>query len=239
MSENKITDVAIEATDSSGTAAVPAKKRVSKKLIAGIAVACAAVLCVGGIFAYLTATDHATNNFTVANQLDMELQEPNWDPDADEDGDGVPDVDRVVPGMVINKDPKIKNIDGTEAWAIMQVRVPVANVRTVLSNGTPEATATQHELFTYTVNDGWEEYGTCKLDASGKYMIHTYFADDPIDVDEYTPTVFDEVTFINIIDEQFTGATQIDVDGFLIQKYGFGNCESAWNAYCLQNGYSY
>lgn len=200
-----------------------------------IAAMCICLISTGFVGAYLTSTDNAINTFSVANQLNIEVREANWDT-TDADVDGVPDAaQEIVPMQTIKKDPQIANLDGTEAWGVIQVKVPVADVRVILDDGTVEENASQHELFTYTINSGWEEYGTPSLSQDGNYMVHTYFATEKIPVRGQTPTLFDEVKFINIIDEQFSGTTQIDVTGYGIQTYGFDTCEDAWVASQVQS----
>lgn len=70
------------------------KKRM-KTMIA--ATAMIGVLAIGGISAYFTDGDTATNTFTVG-KVSIDLQEPNWNPPKD-----------ITPNQEIKKDPQIKN----------------------------------------------------------------------------------------------------------------------------------
>lgn len=205
------------------------KKGFATLLVSGVL---AASLCMGGVMAYLTATDSATNNFTVAEKLAIEVVEPNWDP-TDADNNGVPDAaEDVLPGQTVSKDPQIKNLTSVESYAIMQVDVPT---KTVQLEG--EDAAAQHELFTYTVNAGWTEQGTGTYNAETGMTTHTYFYDTTLAGNATSTAVFDDVTLVNLADGQMAGALaqSIDVTGYAIQALGFNDCGAAWTAYQAQN----
>lgn len=126
-----------------------------------VSVALVGTLAMAGIGAYFTGTDTVENKFDISAGLTdkITVTEANWDT-TDDDGDGVPDAaQHVVPLQTIAKDPVVDNKSDVEAWLFCQIKVPTANVSVVGDDGAPEAAA-QHELFTYTVNDGWTESGT-------------------------------------------------------------------------------
>lgn len=139
------------------------KKNTYVKLVLAIGlVACMAFI---GIGAYLSDADTMTNEFTVG-QISVKLEEPNWNPTLDEDGDGVYDVLQLKPLQVITKDPKIYNDGQNDEYVFMTVTIPKANVKT---NGS--TTAETIELFTFTANksEHWE-YSM----ANGGGMVHLY-----------------------------------------------------------------
>lgn len=72
------------------------------------AASAAAILCAGAgqTLAYLTSKDSMTNVFTVGD-LDIGLQEPDWDPG---DGDGK----NVYPGYSVYKNPTVKNVTSSK-----------------------------------------------------------------------------------------------------------------------------
>lgn len=76
--------------------------------------------CIGTSFAFLSAsTKKLINNFTVATAyMDIELQEPSWDPDA---------VHIYNANETFAKDPQIKNTGNEEAYVYMSVFVPSVN----------------------------------------------------------------------------------------------------------------
>lgn len=60
-----------------------------------------ATIGVGATLAYFTDADKATNTITMGH-VDIDLDEPNYDPEDDDDT-----VEDIVPGQVITKDPTI------------------------------------------------------------------------------------------------------------------------------------
>lgn len=209
------------------------KSGTRRAVVAGTLAAC---LALGGVFAYLTATDTVTNNLSLAESLKITVVEPNWDT-ADADGDGIPDAAQdMVPGQSVAKDPAIRNETGTEAYVIAQVKVPVTTVQTAAEKA--EGTdAREQELFTYAVKDGWTENGAAVI--AGGYATHTYFCDSTLAGNGTTSSIFDNVTLIDLVDIPSglseSRATQIDVVGHAIQAQGFDNCADAWTAYQNQN----
>ena len=66
-----------------------------------------ATIGVGATLAYFTEADAATNTITMGH-VDIDLDEPNYDPDDDDDT-----VEDIVPGQVITKDPTITVQEGS------------------------------------------------------------------------------------------------------------------------------
>lgn len=105
------------------------KKR--KNLI--IAAAMIAILAIAGISAYFTATDSVKNTFTVG-KIDIDQQEPSFDPDDT-------DHQNVVPNQEIAKDPQVKNTGSNPAYVFTAVCVPKKSVK-VGNTTTGESTGT-------------------------------------------------------------------------------------------------
>lgn len=199
--------------------------------------AVAGALGVGSTLAYFTDSSSVTNRFSVAEALDIEIEEPHWNT-TDRDGDGVPDAaQNIVPTQTIPKDPAIVNEAGTEAWMIAQVKVPVRNASTVAADGSTKLAAPT-EMFSYKLNSGWTQLGQRKVSDDGQWAIYTYGADRPVAIGGKTPTIFDSVTVANVVEGNFHGECQVVVDGFGIQRLGFDSVSAAWNAYCAQNAHS-
>lgn len=174
-----------------------------KLLIMGGALACLAG--VGGIMAYFTDNDVADNNFTIG-KIDIDLEEPTWDRLPDTDGDEVPDEhEDILPNETIAKDPQVKNTGVNAAFIFMEVKVPYANVVTANADGTKNAAA-DTELFSYTVNPGWVEVGEGTKNADGTvthlYAYGSSTAMTSLAANATTPTLFDAVTFANVIEGQ-------------------------------------
>ena len=144
------------------------KKKKTKNLI--IALAMVAILAIGAISAYFTATDSATNTFTVGN-VTIDQTEPSWDstdgntpnptpdtevpdpndPDSpkgdkwtDKDGDGVIDSTQVTPNKEFLKDPTVTNKGNNDAYVYTMVAIPKKTVDiAVTTNGDAQAGTAQ------------------------------------------------------------------------------------------------
>lgn len=191
----------------------------NKKKTIAVAIVLALILLIGGMLAYFTDTDSATNTFTIGN-VDISLTEPLWDALDDEDNNNIPDVaESITPGATIDKDPTINNISTTNgAYVFAKVVVPALDATT--------------PLFTYETNTGWAELGTAKYDATAKTITHVYAygsASAMTELEKATsataPTstssaVFSSVTLGNFTATQLSGitTTQIVVSAYGIQK---------------------
>ena len=182
----------------------------NKKMVKGIAlVAMLAALAAGGTAAYLTDFETATNSFTVG-KVDIELDEPNWKPD---------DNTKIVPTQVIKKDPFIKNRGINEAFVYLEVSVPVRNVITAAQDGTRNALS-KTELFSYTKNKEWTQL---ERKAIGQNMVYTYAYNHILKPGEKTTTLFNTVTFANIIEGQLdTQQLDMPVRAYAIQSTNTG-----------------
>lgn len=181
-----------------------------------VATAMAAALAAGGIMAYFTDGDTATNTFTVG-KVSIDLQEPNWDPDNATD---------LTPEEETKKDPQIKNDGVNDAYVFLKVTVPYANVVTASDDGTKKAAA-DTELWHYDVKDGWTELTAyLNKDTTNKTVTHLYAwtgdtaqAMKAVKAGETTGSLFDWVQVANIVeDQQIETTTQnIKVDAYGIQ----------------------
>lgn len=213
---------------------VEAEKKSKKKgfvtlLVSG---ALAATLCMGGVFAYLTATDSVTNNFGFTDAHAIEVLEPSWDT-TDADDNGIPDAaDNVLPGQTISKDPQVKNLKDFDAYMFVEVSVPTLSMQ-LDGDDAP----VPHELLTYSVNDGWTEQGTGTYDAETGMTKHTYLYDTAVAGQATTASVFDEVTTANYANGQIgaNALQSLTVDGHSIQALGFDTAAAAWAAYGAQS----
>ncbi len=152
----------------------------NKKKSIAVAIVLALVLLIGGMLAYFTDTDNATNVFTLG-EIDITLVEDNWDAT---EGQGV------VPGQTIDKDPVVRNDGESPAFVFAEVTVPVyATTGTTLDA----------DLFTYTVNSDWTLISTSSIDTTAKTRTYVYAYGSSSEMtslakDASTPAVFDEVT---------------------------------------------
>lgn len=186
------------------------KRKLKTTILVG---AMAGVVAVGGIMAYFTDGDTATNTFTVG-KISIDLQEPDWEPPED-----------ITPEQEFDKNPQIKNDGLNDEYVFATVAVPYKNLVTANADGTKNAAA-DTELFSYTVNTGWVELGTPSKDTVAGTITHTYAygtdsAMTALAKNATTPTLFDKVKFANIVEDQNLEGTSLDI---------------VINAYAIQTG---
>ena len=207
-----------------------------------MALTLAALLLVGGVFAYLTDTDTQTNTFTMG-EVTIDLTEPTWDEYPDVDNNDVPDIaENIWAGKVIAKDPTITNTGDNDAYVYLMVSVPKQNIVTAQADGTPNEAAVI-QLFNYTVNAGWT---LLKSNTSGAdENVYLYAYDTALAPAGVTATaLFDEIEFVNVIEGQIASDVtfNIPVVAYAIQSnFGAGEAgdvmttAEAWELYANQN----
>ena len=179
----------------------------------------AMILTVGGISAYFTDGDTATNEFIVGN-VSIDLQELNWDPD---------NAKNISPNQIIAKDPKIVNDGESDAYVFMEVIVPYVNAVTANADGTANDAASDVELFSWTPNTGWFELSKNVDSTAGEVTyLYAYGSNTACTVlakDVETPTLFDDVTFANIIESSAVEGvtTNIVINAYAIQTENVAN----------------
>ena len=194
------------------------KLNLRKVAIAGALIA---ILAVGSAVAFFTDRDNKVNQFTVGN-ISIQLQEPNWNADNGKN---------LTPNKTIKKDPQITNDGPNDAFVFLQVKVPVANVKTAAADGSLQAAKSQ-DLFTYTVNDSWVEVSR-KSSADSTTYIYAYVGADgtmkTLAPGKTTNALFDSVTFLNLVEGQIDEGTKIsvDVDAYGIQTTDLGTTAPA------------
>ena len=203
----------------------------NRKMVKGIALgAMIAALAAGGTAAYLTDFETNTNSFTVG-KVDIELDEPGWKPEENT---------KIVPTQVIKKDPYVKNVGVNEAFVYLEVSVPVSEVITAAQDGTRNALA-KTELFSYAKNNDWTQLEKKEI---GQNMVYTYAYNHILNPGEKTTTLFDTVTFANIIEGQLdTQQLDMPVRAYAIQSMNTGDdsttvleqAKAAYQKYVNQN----
>lgn len=165
------------------------KKNTGKAIVAG-GLACA--LGVGGMLAFFTDTDTATNEFKIGEDLNIEVVEPQWDPENAKD---------LVPTQSVAKNPMLVNVASYDAYMWADVVCPWASVICVGENGAAEDTAQARGLFELTgLSDKWvSQYkqgdeGVIQDPTTGLYGV----------VDETAGTI----TFRFLLNDAVAGATE-------------------------------
>ncbi len=199
-----------------------------------LAVGLACAIGTTGMFAYFTDEDEAVNKFTIASDdLAVTVDEDAWEALPDEDGNGIPDAaENMVPTESVAKDPKVTNsgTDSVDAYIMATVKVPVADVTYLDADGN-KVEGKNVELFTYEFKGGdWTEVGTAQV--KDGYAVHTYSYGKVLAAGQSTPTLFDSVTLINLVNgQQQAGEKQVVVNAVAIQQEGFDTAADAWAAY--------
>lgn len=185
-----------------------------KKLFTTLgALSLAATLSIGGTVAYLTDQDAADNKFTVG-KVDVDLEEPEWDEDEHQD---------LQAGESVKKDPQIVNTGVNDAYVYLEVQVPMETVITAAADGTREngGAAVKQELFTFTPNANWTQIS--KTEANN-HMVYVFSYDQVLAAGETTNTLFDTMTFANIIEGQIDlNEYIVPVEAFAIQTANTGD----------------
>lgn len=194
------------------------KLNLRKVTIAGALIA---ILAVGSAVAFFTDRDNKVNQFTVGN-ISIQLQEPNWNADNGKN---------LTPNKTIKKDPQITNDGPNDAFVFLQVKVPVANVKTAAADGSLQQAKSQ-DLFAYTVNENWTEVSK-KSSADSTTYVYAYVGADgtmkTLAPGKTTNALFDSVTFLNLVEAQIDEGTKIsvDVDAYGIQTTDLGTTAPA------------
>lgn len=191
----------------------------SRKKLIITAIILALVLIIGGIVAYFTDTDTATNTFTLGS-IDIEVVEENWNEN---------NAKNIVPLQSITKDPKIENKGKSSAYVFAEVVVPYVNA--TLEG---ETEASDIDLFEYEVKTGWVQVGSAvkkEADKTNTY-IYAYVGTTNTDTMEAlaasasTPTLFDSIKMKNVHESTPESSTiqnstkVVDVKGYGIQSEG-------------------
>lgn len=193
----------------------------NKKRIIFIAAVLVLLLGVGGVSAYFTSTDNATNQWTVGD-VTIELLE--------EEYDKVPETERqnITPNKVFIKDPVVKNVGTNDAFVFLRFSVPKANVRIASQDGSAQASQVQ-ELFDYTINEGWTKVTEDTSAADQNTYVYSYGTEaecKALAAEASTPSLFkdNQITFLNVMEGQgLEGTTlEIPVESFGIQTTDLG-----------------
>jgi predicted ribosomally synthesized peptide with SipW-like signal peptide len=193
------------------------KKKIRKLVF--IIVIALTIIITGGVVAYLTDTDNATNTFTVGS-VSIDLTEDNWD---EINGQNV------TPGKVIAKDPAIKNTGKNSAYVYLKVYVPL------VKHGTDKYEPNCLPLVTYVPNGDWTMIDSESSPAPCSGTPTKVFAyKNALDSGETTTTLFDNVTVPSYEESSASGSYNVIVTAYAIQSDGLPSgttIESAYNTY--------
>lgn len=195
-----------------------------------------AALAVGGTLAYLTATDHVVNTFTVGN-VAIKLDEAKVNPD----GTPVANTDRVkansyklMPGHNYKKDPMVTVLSGSEAsYVKMTVTFTKANELDAIFSSSGGANMTS--IFNGYDSANWIDKGNTK-DTTANTRTYEFWYKETVAAptgDVALEALFDSITVPgNITNAQLASieGMTITVNAYAIQADGFETAADAWAA---------
>jgi len=214
MWENRVTLKEMKKTMISGSKSAVGMTALVCLLLAG--------LFVGSISAYFTDGDTVTNTFTVG-KISLELQEPDWDPEAARD---------MTPNQTVKKNPQIYNDGINSEFVFMEVILPYDKLVTANDNGTLNGAA-DTELYSYSVNSGWHQMSrTQDIDKKTVTYLYVYGNDSTcteLAAGSTTPALFETVKLVNVVEDQaLEGKTkQIIINAYGIQTANINGGKTA------------
>lgn len=144
--------------------------------------------------------ERRANNFTVG-RVSIEIEEQNWDPSNNV----------VYPGVMIKKDPIVKNTGDSDIYVYLDVQVPRRTIRTY--GGGNDLSAVSEEtldIFAYSVNPA--EWVLIESKADNGYSNHIYaYTKDIVRPGEETTALFNEVTFAQALEGQIVMGTRLEM----------------------------
>lgn len=153
----------------------------------------------------MTDTEKRANAFTFGN-VQIELDETEW-------SKLKPEQKILYPGKTIKKDPKVKNTGKNDLYAYIEVKMPKKTVKTVTAdvNGNDIIQdADLHELFSYTVGEGWTQI-SCD-DSGADYNVYLYaYTKEILTPGSITLPLFKNVKYINILEGELEMNTVIEM----------------------------
>ncbi len=191
----------------------------SKRKSIAVAIVLLLILLIGGMMAFFTDTDTATNVFELG-KVDIKLLEKNWNAD---------NAKNLHPGDEVTKDPVIKNeTESTPAYVFAEVIVPCFDSNDADTNvDTP--------LFSLnTIGEGWTLISTSEINTTDKTITYVYAygtssAMTSLAVGSSTPAVFSSVTLDSTLTSaqaESAGKTHnIVVNAYGIQADNLGTAE--------------
>lgn len=139
-------------------------KRTKKGAI--IALCMAGAIAISGAFAFLSDSESAINRFKFTDEdgeqtVDVRIDEPSWNED---------NGDKILPLDTVAKDPQVVNEGENDVYSFVTVLVPTARQINLNNDDGTSYPATDVELFSYKVNDGWREITKTSKDDAGQFV---------------------------------------------------------------------
>lgn len=148
----------------------------NKKKSIAVAIVLLLILLIGGMLAYFTDTETATNVFVLGDEVEITLTETAWDALADTNDNDIPDIaEGIHPGTQVAKNPIVTNDSSTTpAYVFLEVIVPCYD------NGYSDTTTTpvlDSDLFDLNglPGSGWTKLSESTIDTTNKTKTYVYY----------------------------------------------------------------
>lgn len=193
---------------------------------AGVSAAALAIGASGASLAWFTGRDVKENKLSIAQNLNIRVVEPAWDPEY---------AKHLVPNQHIPKDPRIENLsDEFSGWMVVEIRVPTAVVSVFDEAEQKVLDPARTPLFSFMADPQWtllQEF------EDGDEDVYRFGWPETIPALGQTPPIFEEVVVANLVEAQGqSGSKTITATGYGIQSEGLSDITTAWDAYKKQNG---
>lgn len=193
---------------------------------AGVSAAALAIGASGASLAWFTGRDTKENKLSIAQNLNIRVVEPAWDPE---------NAKSIVPNQHIPKDPRIENLsDEFSGWMVVEIRVPTAEVSVFDEAEQKALDPARTPLFSFVADPKWTLLQQFK---DGDEDVYRFGWPETIPALGQTPPIFEEVVVANLVEAQGqSGSKTITATGYGIQSEGLPDIATAWDAYKKQNG---
>lgn len=153
----------------------------------------------GATSAFLVRTPQPVDNVITAGSVDVELTEPAWDPEQ---------AQALKPGSVVPKNPTVINTGKNNAWIFLRLSVPVRHIILVDPQSRRKMEPADTELFSFTVNDMWEQIARTEEDGAVSYV---YGYRNIVEPQGKTEALFEEVALVNYLEGQLTSDETLEM----------------------------
>jgi len=185
------------------------------------------IFLIGSTIAYFTTTDTVTNRLKSSN-FDIILTESNWNPVSGQN---------LMPNETIDKNPVVTNLENTDAFIFITVKMAYETELIEDDNGNYIGTSgvpiplykfvvegeTQDKDYTPTqmVHDGWRLVGEPETENNIITYVYAYAESDtkmtPLRKGESTPPLFDKIKLWNFNEKAYEHMENVIVEAIGIQ----------------------
>lgn len=144
----------------------------------------------------------AKANIVTVGSIRINLSEETWDT--------LSEKEKVVyPNKEVSKDPRISNTGKNSAYTYLEVKIPMREIQIVNNEQIENKAST--ELFTYSLNAGWQQIERT-VSSDNNYAIYIYgYTAKALESGETTPSLFDDVKFVNMLEGEIKQDTRLDI----------------------------